>query len=86
MADLEGRSKDLKDKVAGEGKEAYGKATGDRSKETEGKAQSVGADIKSKARNIGDEIKEISLYIAPMTANEKKIVKAGCLINYNRSR
>lgn len=39
-----------------------------------------------KAYVIGDEIKEISLYIAPMTANEKKIVKAGCLINYNRSR
>ena len=58
MEDLEGRSKDLKDKVACEGKESYGKATGDRSKETEGKAQSVGADIKSKARNIGDEIKE----------------------------
>ena len=37
-----------------------------------------------KAYVIGDEIKEISLYIAPMTANEKKIVKAGCLINYNR--
>ena len=39
-----------------------------------------------KAYVIGDEIKEISLYIAPMTANEKKIVKAGCLINYNRNR
>ena len=39
-----------------------------------------------KAYVIGDAIKEISLYIAPMTANEKKIVKAGCLINYNRSR
>lgn len=39
-----------------------------------------------KAYVIGDEIKEISLYIADMTENEKKIVKAGCLINYNRSR
>ena len=37
-----------------------------------------------KAYVIGDEIKEISLYIADMTENEKKIVKAGCLINYNR--
>ena len=40
MADLKGRSKDMKDKVVGEGKEAYGKATDDKSKETEGKAQS----------------------------------------------
>ncbi len=39
-----------------------------------------------KAYVIGDEMKEISLYIAPMTENEKKIVKAGCLINYNRGR
>ena len=39
-----------------------------------------------KAYVIGDEIKEISLYIASMTEDEKKIVRAGCLINYNRSR
>ena len=35
---------------------------------------------------IGKEIKKISLYIDDMTDDEKKIVKAGCLINYNRSR
>ena len=28
---------------------------------------------------------EIELYIQPMTENERKIVKAGCLINYNRN-
>jgi aconitate hydratase len=39
-----------------------------------------------KAYVIGDEVKEISLYIADMTPDEKKIVKAGCLINYNRNR
>lgn len=39
-----------------------------------------------KAYVIGDEVKEISLYISDMTPDEKKIVKAGCLINYNRSR
>lgn len=39
-----------------------------------------------KAYVIGDEIKEMTLYIAPMTEDEKKIVRAGCLINYNRSR
>ena len=39
-----------------------------------------------KAYVIGDEVKELSLYVADMTEDEKKIVKAGCLINYNRSR
>jgi aconitate hydratase len=29
---------------------------------------------------------QINLYIADMTADERKIVKAGCLINYNRAR
>lgn len=58
MADLKGRTEDTKDKVVGEGKEAYGKATNDKSKETEGKAQSLSADIKGKARDLGDDIKE----------------------------
>ncbi|MCD7955537.1 MAG: hydratase [Lachnospiraceae bacterium] len=31
-------------------------------------------------------VQEISLYIADMTDNEKEIVKAGCLINFNRNR
>ena len=29
---------------------------------------------------------EITLYITDMTENEREIVKAGCLINYNRDR
>ena len=37
-----------------------------------------------KAYVLGDEVKEIELYIAPMTEDEKKIVKSGCLINFNR--
>ena len=37
-----------------------------------------------KAYVLGDEVKEIELYIAPITEDEKKIVKAGCLINFNR--
>ena len=37
-----------------------------------------------KAYVLGDEVKEIELYIAPMTEDEKKIVKDGCLINFNR--
>ena len=44
----------------------------------EGDMQSI------KAYVLGDEVKEIELYIAPMTEDEKKIVKAGCLINFNR--
>ena len=32
------------------------------------------------------QAKKISLYVADMTDDEKKIVKAGCLINYNRAR
>ena len=39
-----------------------------------------------KAYVIGKEVKELSLYIADMTDDEKKIVKAGCLINYNRNK
>lgn len=39
-----------------------------------------------KAYVLGKQTKEISLYISDMTEDEKKIVKAGCLINYNRNR
>ena len=39
-----------------------------------------------KAYVIGDELKEITLYISDMTPIEKEIVKAGCLINYNRNK
>lgn len=39
-----------------------------------------------KAYVIGAEVKEITLFIADMTEDEKKIVKAGSLINYNRNR
>ncbi len=34
----------------------------------------------------GGAVKEIDLHIADMTNEEKAIVKAGCLINYNRER
>lgn len=39
-----------------------------------------------KAYVVGDTVQEITLYIADMTPEEKEIVKAGCLINYNRNR
>ena len=35
---------------------------------------------------IKDKTRELRLYVADMTEDERKIVKAGCLINYNRSR
>ena len=35
---------------------------------------------------IKDKTTELRLYVADMTEDERKIVKAGCLINYNRSR
>ncbi len=31
-------------------------------------------------------VKELPLYISDMTAEEREIIKAGCLINYNRNR
>ncbi len=39
-----------------------------------------------KAYVVNKDMKEISLYIAPLTENEKKIVRAGCLINFNRNK
>lgn len=33
---------------------------------------------------LGDTIKKINLYISNLTNTEKDIIKAGCLINYNR--
>ena len=46
----------------------------------------LAGDMKSiKAYVLGNEPKEITLYIAEMTAEEKAIIKAGCLINYNKN-
>ena len=33
---------------------------------------------------LGDKIKKINLYVSNLTNTEKDIIKAGCLINYNR--
>ena len=49
--------------------------------------KSLDGDMKAiKAYVVGKDLRELSLYIAPMTDDEKKIVKAGCLINYNKNR
>jgi aconitate hydratase len=43
-------------------------------------------DMKSiKAYVVGETVKEITLYIAKLTGTEKQIIKAGSLINFNRS-
>lgn len=47
--------------------------------------EALDGDMKDiKAYIVGDTVKEITLYIADMTPEEKQIVKAGCLINFNR--
>lgn len=43
-------------------------------------------DIKAYVIDASQKVKEISLYMTPMTEDERKIVVAGCLINYNRTR
>lgn len=49
--------------------------------------QALDGDMKDiKAYIVGKELQEISLYITDMTAAEKEIVKAGCLINFNKNR
>ena len=49
--------------------------------------KALDGDMKSiKAYVLGSQVRELTLYIADMTDDEKKIVKAGSLINYNRSR
>ena len=54
--------------------------------------EALDGDLKNmKAYVLGDgvgecEVKELNLYIADMTEEERAIVKAGSLINYNRSR
>jgi len=39
-----------------------------------------------KAYISGNTVREITLYIAPLTEDEKEIIKAGCLINFNRNK
>ncbi len=44
-------------------------------------------DLKNiKAYVLGTNVKEITLYLTDMTPEEREIVKAGCLINFNRNR
>lgn len=45
-----------------------------------------GRENQTKAWVIGNEVKELSLYMLPLTEEEKEIVLAGGLINYNREK
>lgn len=45
-----------------------------------------GRENQIKAWVIGDEVKELSLYMLPLTEEEKEIILAGSLINYNRGK
>lgn len=47
--------------------------------------EAIDGDLKNiKAYVVTDELKEISLYISPLTDLERKIIKEGCLINFKR--
>ena len=56
MEDFKNKAENLKDKVVGESKEAYGKLTNDKSTEVEGKVQSGVADVKDKAIDVKNEV------------------------------
>ena len=44
------------------------------------------ADVAAYVVRADGEVEKISLYVADMTCEERAIVKAGCLINYNRQK
>ena len=44
------------------------------------------ADVPAYVVRASGEVEKISLYVADMTCEERAIVKAGCLINYNRAK
>ena len=44
------------------------------------------ADLPAYVVRVSGEVEKISLYVADMTCEERAIVKAGCLINYNRAK
>ena len=44
------------------------------------------ADVAAYVVRADGEVEKISLYVADMTCEERAIVKAGCLINYNRAK
>ena len=55
-------------------------------KALDGDLNSIKAYVLGNGKDVKAQIKELDLYIADMTPEERAIVKAGCLINYNRNR
>ena len=52
----------------------------------EGGAADDAAESGANGEAPGAVVREIHLYVAPMTPEERAIVKAGCLINFNRAK
>ena len=55
-------------------------------KALDGDLNSIKAYVLGNGKDVKAQIKELDLYITDMTPEERAIVKAGCLINYNRNR
>lgn len=55
---VEEKFDNAKDKVAGKAKEVEGKVTGDKTRETEGKAQGLFADVKDKLSDAAEAVKD----------------------------
>ena len=55
-------------------------------KALDGDLNSIKAYVLGNGKDVKTQIKELDLYITDMTPEERAIVKAGCLINYNRNR
>ena len=53
-------------------------------KALDGDLNSIKAYVLGNGKDVKAQIKELDLYITDMTLEERAIVKAGCLINYNR--
>ena len=58
MKETKNKIKNAKDKVAGEVKEAVGKATNNKGLELEGKMQSTSSDIKKRVGKVKDVFKK----------------------------
>ncbi|ERL65405.1 CsbD family protein [Schleiferilactobacillus shenzhenensis] len=58
MSKTEDQMHNAKDHLAGKAKETYGKVTGDKQAETEGKAQDLKADVGDKVSEIKENVSE----------------------------
>lgn len=81
MEDWEKKAGNLKDKVVGEVKDAYGQVTDDKAMEVEGKLQSGAADVKSALDNAADKLNKEGGFIddikESISSNKPLAEKAG---------